>query len=470
MSPDEPPGRGDSVNTISDSTVRVDSDVSPRPFGLGDILLVTGEGRLQTFSLDRREIVIGRAPDCDVVVDHRTLSRRHARLTLGPVPTIQDLDSKNGVLVARQLRRGGEPVRLQVGEGFGIGAFTFVLMYASHGRAGSEVPPGPEPLRILDPMPEQATPLVQDIAASDATVLILGETGVGKEVLANTIHQLSGRSGPMVRINCAALSESLLESELFGHEKGAFTGATSAKPGLLESAQGGTVFLDEVGELPPALQAKLLRALEAREVLRVGSVKPIEIDARFVAATNRDLVDEVAAGRFRSDLYFRLDGISLHIPPLRERRHVIVRLAMTFLADGEREAPRLTTEAATALEHHDWPGNVRELRAAMQRAVLLARGGEIGAAHLPLAQTARLAERMAAPARAAAVPAAAADPTDDDVPAGLSPEEREERARIIEVLQACAGNQTRAARELGMSRTTLVGRLKLYRIPRPRRR
>ena len=304
---------------FSETTVSVDSDTSPGSLaGPGDVLLVTGEGRLQTFPLDREELIIGRAPDCDVVLDHRTLSRHHARLRVSPVAAIQDLDSTNGVSVGREQRQGGDPVQLEIGETFRIGPFTFVLLHASAGREPSISSSGPEPLRIVDPAPERASSLVCDIAASDATVLILGETGVGKEVLAQTIHSLSGRSGPMVRINCAALSESLLESELFGHERGAFTGATTAKPGLLESAEGGTVFLDEVGELPPALQAKLLRALEAREVLRLGSIKPITIDARFIAATNRDLVGEVAAGRFRSDLYFRLDGmLAAHPAPAR---------------------------------------------------------------------------------------------------------------------------------------------------------
>jgi two-component system, NtrC family, response regulator AtoC len=214
------------------------------------------------------------------------------------------------------------------------------------------------------------------------------------------------------------------------------------------------VFLDEVGELPLALQAKLLRAVEAREVLRIGALRPIAIDVRFVAATNRDLAAEVAAGRFRADLFYRLDGMSLWIPPLRERRAQIAPLALTFLeAARARVAPAFLRE----LEQHDWPGNVRELKAACERAVLLARGQEIEPRHL-------MVGRAATPGAAAPddAPAAGAPPS-------LTPEQLRDRARIVEALEACAGNQTRAAKQLGISRTTMAARLALYRIPRPQR-
>jgi two-component system response regulator AtoC len=286
--------------------------------------------------------------------------------------------------------------------------------------------------------------LADRAAAGTINVLIVGETGVGKEVLARRIHQLSPRADrPFVAVNCAALSEALFESELFGHERGAFTGAAQAKPGLLETAPGGTVFLDEVAELPPALQAKLLRVLETREVLRVGSVRPRPIDVRFVAATNRDLEGEVARGTFRRDLYFRLNGMTLAIPPLRERRQEIPGLCRRFLAElcataGRRRAPRLTDEAREHLQARRWPGNVRELRNAIERALLLAPGDEITPEHLA---------------------------TDPEAP----PPIEDERERILRVLGACAGNQSRAARQLGISRKVLIARLDAYGVARPRK-
>ncbi len=299
---------------FSETTVSVDSDTSPGSLaGPGDVLLVTGEGRLQTFPLDREELIIGRAPDCDVVLDHRTLSRHHARLRVSPVAAIQDLDSTNGVSVGRERRQGGDPVQLEIGETFRIGPFTFVLLHASAGREPSISSSGPEPLRIVDPAPERASSLVCDIAASDATVLILGETGVGKEVFAQPIHELSG-VGAVSWPSTAGRSRSpCSRASCSGTRRGAFTGAIGAKPGLLETASGGTVFLDEVGEMPPALQVKLLRVLEERGCCAsAASSRPI--DVRFIAATNRDL-REVADGRFRADLFFRLDGITLHDPP-----------------------------------------------------------------------------------------------------------------------------------------------------------
>jgi two-component system, NtrC family, response regulator AtoC len=467
MVPSDPPPRDGAATTISTEPGVQD------PVSVGGMLLVSGQGRLQPYRIHAREVVIGRAPDCDVVINDRMLSRRHAILRLGSPVTVQDLGSTNGTRVARRVCRGGEPVVLQDGESFHIGPFSFLLMRATSasdpsGRSGQGL------LRVIDPTFENATPILRDIACADATVLILGETGAGKEVLADTVHRLSGRSGPLMRINCAALAESLLESELFGHEKGAFTGATATKAGLLEAAQGGTVFLDEVGEMPASTQAKLLRALEAREVMRIGSTRPISIDARFIAATNRDLAAEVEAGRFRRDLYFRLDGITVHLPPLRARRTMIVPLALKFLAAASARSgaarASLSSEVIDALQAHPWPGNVRELKAVIERAVLLAKGNDIGLEHLALSPPTPAPAPAAATAPAAA--SAAIPPPAEPDPGlyGLSPAELAERAHIIAELEACAGNQTRAAKRLGMSRTTLVTRLQHYRIPRPRGR
>ena len=300
-------------------------------------------------------------------------------------------------------------------------------------------------------------------------VLILGETGVGKEVLADWIHRHSSRArGPFVCINCAALSDALLESELFGYEKGAFTGAVQAKPGLLETAAGGTVFLDEIGEMPAALQTRLLRALESRQIVRVGGLAPRAIDVRFVAATNRDLETEVLSKTFRQDLYFRLNGISLTIPPLRERPEEIEPLARRFLAaaagPAKRRPPRLTPDALESLEAYAWPGNIRELRNVVERALLFAEGNEIAAEHLPVEKM-RLSRLVAAspPSASAAVPVAL-----DPSPAkSLSPAEEAEYRKIVAALAEHGYNQTRAAKALGISRGTLIQRMKRYGIKRP---
>ncbi|HET6337093.1 MAG TPA: sigma-54 dependent transcriptional regulator [Polyangiales bacterium] len=290
------------------------------------------------------------------------------------------------------------------------------------------------------------------------SVLILGETGVGKELLAEAVHQHSGRTGRFVALNCAALNEHLLESELFGHEKGAFTGAISAKEGLLETADGGTLFLDEVGELPHATQVKLLRVLEERKVLRVGGRTARSLDIRLVAATHRDLEAAIDHGEFRADLYYRLNGIALNVPPLRERKADIEALARHFVARAARESrrenvPQLSEPVLRVLLAYHWPGNIRELRNVLERAVLLCDGDELTLAHLP--------PKLAQPP--------AAGPEREDELAQLSRRMEEvERQRIIDALTRCGGNQTQAAELLGVSRRTLVTRLSQYNLPRPR--
>jgi transcriptional regulator with GAF, ATPase, and Fis domain len=441
-------------------------DAEPSAPAGSDVLVVVGNGDLATVALGDRDLVIGRGADCDVVVDHRSLSRRHAILRPGPPATVQDLGSTNGTRVAGQIYRGGAPVGLDPGEGFHVGPIAFLIVRrpALHAPTAS----GADLLRVLDPTPDGVTPFVRDLARAGVNVLILGETGVGKEVLASTIHALSGRSGALTRINCAALSESLLESELFGHEKGSFTGAAAQKTGLIEAADRGTVFLDEVGELSPTIQAKLLRVVEQREVLRIGATRPTSLDVRFLAATNRDLLAEVDAGKFRRDLFFRLDGIELVIPPLRERRALIGPLARSFLDQARTHAGRpglqLDPDAVAALDAHGWPGNVRELKAVIERAVLLARSDRIGIRHLAFAR--RAPEPVAAPP---ATPPAAPPRILDGAPDDLGDDQRSERDRMVRTLDACAGNQTRAAKQLGISRSTLVTKLTLYRIRRPRR-
>jgi two-component system response regulator AtoC len=293
-------------------------------------------------------------------------------------------------------------------------------------------------------------------------VLIVGETGAGKEVLAESIHRLSPRRDqPFVCINCAALADSLLESELFGYDKGAFTGAVQAKPGLLEMASAGTLFLDEIGEMSLVLQAKILRAIETREVMRVGATRPRKVDVRFVAATNRDLEEEIAGKRFREDLYFRLNGITLAIPPLRERVEEIAPLAALFLERAARQtalpAPPLSSEAVAQLRGYEWPGNIRELRNVMERALLLSSGGTITPEHIPLDKLLRARRQPPAPPPAATPPG----------PVATTMLEIERQA-ILDALVRCAGNQTRAAELLGIPRRTFCKRLSAYNIPRPR--
>jgi two-component system, NtrC family, response regulator AtoC len=310
---------------------------------------------------------------------------------------------------------------------------------------------------VIDPAMQELYRVLERVAQGTIAVLLIGETGVGKEALAEAVHQRSPRKeGPFVRLNCAAISETLVESELFGHEKGAFTGAEKMKPGLFEVAHRGTLFLDEVGELPMTAQAKLLRVIEQREVQRVGGVKPIPIDVRFVSATNRDLRDEIARGRFREDLFYRLAGVTLVVPPLRERTSEIEPLARMFAEDTSREMglrpPRIREEALEYLRRYSWPGNIRELRNMIERAVLLATGDQIDPEHLEL-------DKLAT---------AWVDAKDSR--AKLTPEDEAERQRIMRAIDRCAGNQTRAAEVLGVSRQTLTKWLTRYAVPRPRKK
>ena len=305
------------------------------------------------------------------------------------------------------------------------------------------------------------------VARGDISVLILGETGVGKDVLARSLHDRSPRAAkPFLRINCAALPEALLESELFGYERGAFTGAVQSKPGLLQTARGGSVFLDELGELAPRLQAKLLQVLETREITALGSTTVKPIDVRFLSATNRDLEAEALSGQFRSDLYYRIAAYTAVIPPLRERREDILALAQEFARAAAARlgiAPtRIRDDAAMRLLDYAWPGNIRELRNVIERAAVLSEGRAIGPEHLPLDRM-RGVVLVNRPATAPEVSEAV--PVSD-----LSAVELAERNRILEALAQSAGNQSRAAELLGVSRSTLLNRLDAYRIRRPRKR
>ncbi|MBL8983170.1 MAG: sigma-54-dependent Fis family transcriptional regulator [Gemmatimonadetes bacterium] len=292
--------------------------------------------------------------------------------------------------------------------------------------------------------------LAETVAPTESTVLIQGESGTGKEVIARYVHELSLRSeGAFLSINCGALPESLLESELFGHVKGSFTGAHKDKGGLFSAAAKGTFFLDEIGETTAATQVKLLRVLQHREVIPVGATEAQPIDTRLLAATNRDLEDEIRRGAFRRDLYYRLNVIAIHLPALRERAEDIPLLADAFLikqASARGEVPKTLSESALdALVHYPWPGNVRELENALERAVILCPGEEIDASHLPEKLTSRSPDRLVEQRETP-------NPTLDAI----------ERAYIMWILQSEGGNKTRAAETLGIDPSTLHRKLQRF--------
>ncbi len=298
---------------------------------------------------------------------------------------------------------------------------------------------------------QQVFDLIRQVANSTATVLIEGESGTGKELVAKALHQLSGRkNNRFMAVHCAALSPQLLESELFGHERGAFTGATSKRIGRFEEANHGTIFLDEIGEIDPATQVKLLRALGSRTIQRVGSNQEIQVDVRVIAATNKILEEQVAKGDFREDLFFRLNEVPIPLPPLRDRKEDIPALAASFIQETAKENKKktkgLTAEANEALQRYDWPGNVRELRTAMVYAVTLARGERIGLKDLP-------------PRVLGGNPRALLGTGFGTADLNL---ERMEKRLIEAALKQCQGNRTEAAKKLGISRRTLHRKINEY--------
>jgi DNA-binding NtrC family response regulator len=456
------------------ATARAPGTISPltdrsnetRPMSSsGPRVVVVWEGGMLTRPLPARgALAIGRGAGCEILVDHPSVSRRHAMLHVGPRLAIEDLSSANGTRVGGRPLTPGAVVALDPVQVVEIGDALLSIQ---------GVRPDDGSVRTLESMAEVHR-LLALVAPGTISVLLLGETGVGKEVMAERVHRGSTRAaGPFVRLNCAAFSEQLVESELFGHERGAFTGAMSSKPGLLEAADGGTMFFDEVAELTPALQAKLLRVLEAGEVTRVGALRPRRIDVRYVCATNRDLVAACAARVFRDDLYHRLNGITIRIPPLRQRRDEIMPLARAFAEEafaalGKPPVP-ISDAARVRLEEHPWPGNVRELKKSIERAVLLCHGKQIEIADLRLDEPGPSSEAAVAPV----TPVTLAPPSSRAEPTG-APDLRSdlaslERARIVAALAEHAGNQTRAAAALGISRRTLVSRMEAYGLPRPRK-
>jgi two-component system response regulator AtoC len=430
---------------VSDATTKL---LSGQSDGAPSLLVITSEAPTVVPIADGKEIRIGRGSNADIVIDDSSLSRLHAVFRMHDgVLEVEDLDSSNGTTLRGARAKPGVPIVLAIGDTVHLGAVLVVVQV----RSGS----------VADRLRPSASAgtgneLVGRVAASTISVLLLGETGVGKEVMAERLHALSPRKErPLVKLNCAALMASVLESELFGHEKGAFTGAVKDKPGLVESADGGTLFLDEIGEADLSIQTKLLRVLESRETQRIGALRPRIVDVRFIAATNRVPAEQIARGTLRADLYYRLAGFTITIPPLRDRMHELPALATELLA--RHGAFTLEPKALARLHHHAWPGNVRELRNVLDRAVVLTDSPRITAQVIETALAAEPLAHVATPAPAA--PAVPPAPSVEDP----------ERARILGVLEQCGGNQSVAAEKLGMSRRALVYRLQAWGLTKYRR-
>jgi two-component system, NtrC family, response regulator AtoC len=417
-------------------------------------LVVLLDGEVISHPLPRLgDVVVGRTTSCAIQIDDPGISRRHFALHIGAETTVTDLGSKNGIVVRGRRVERNQTVALEPGDVLQAGRVLVLLQTDIAADAPDEQAADAHiPVIVEGGSLAQLWEVTRRVAKTPISVLITGETGVGKEVFAEAIHRQSPRAKrPFIRLNCAALPEALLESELFGHERGAFTGAGNRKLGLLETADGGTVFLDELGEMGPSVQAKLLQVIEEKLVRRVGALKANPIDVRFIAATNRDLEIAVQQGAFRRDLLFRLNGISLAIPPLRERVDEIEPLARNFLRAryeefGLRKPPELTEEAKAALQSYSWPGNIRELKNVIERALVLCRDGQITAEDLRLEVT---------------------DTAPFVKPAAL--DGSSEANELVEVLARFAGNQSRAAKALGIARSTLIARMERHGIPRPRK-
>ncbi|CAN5897830.1 hypothetical protein BH11MYX4_BH11MYX4_58340 [soil metagenome] len=486
-------------------------------------LIVFVGGQVISHALPRAgEIVIGRGEDAGIRIDHATVSRRHATLLLGGEVCIVDHGSFNGTSMGGKKVPPNTPTPVGLSTIVELGETMIVVQVegsapvtASRSLGQSQALPPPMP--DVSPGMQHLYRLVDNVAQSNITVIVRGETGAGKEIVSEEIHKRSARAhGPLVKLNCAALPEHLLEGELFGYERGAFTGATQAKAGLIESADGGTLFLDEIGEMPLPTQAKLLRVVESREVMRLGSLRPKTVDVRFVAATHRDLEEMVSRGLLRQDLYYRLAGVTLVVPPLRDRVEEIPKLAtdfvLRFCAEAHRPAIPISGQAMAILKSYAWPGNVRELRNVIERAVVFCKGTAIAPEHLglPVDRLSRPPGRLSVPGSgpgsnrqppsvppippphpfggATAFGATTLDPPKTVPPGGGAPPPAEhgstmafgsgslphemevlERQRILDALARCGGNQTQAAEMLGISRRTLLRRLDEYAVPRPRK-
>ena len=421
-------GRGYAVNTVTDGRAALDAlRAESFDVALLDIVMPELDG-LEVLKQVRADVD---PPEVIIITGNGTIETAISAMKLGAYDYMSKPYRMAEIDVL--VRRAWEKRRL---------ARENVLLQSQLQRAGgsNEIDTEYAPLiAVLE--------MVARVAASDSPVLITGESGTGKELVAHMLHRLSGRSGPFVDVSCAALSEGPLESELFGHERGAFPGADERKLGLMELAAGGSLFLDEISELSPKLQGKLLRALEQRSFYRVGGTQKVEVDVRVIAATNRDLADRVTDGLFRDDLYYRVNAIAVELPPLRDRTVDIPLLARQFLRQfGRGAALSLSSDAIELLQKYSWPGNVRELKNVMERAALLAQGPQIRAGDLPLQLP-------------GAHPTPVSSPT-------ISLEELERR-HIETVLHNTNWHQGKAATALGISSKTLYRKIREYNFRRP---
>ncbi len=484
----------------------------PPPPGEGDeaegelelTLFVSCQGGVSNVPLRTdKPSVIGRDVTSDIVIPDESVSRKHAVIVPGNPPRLEDLGSTNGTFLLGREIESNVSHDFPVGSVAQIGMATVALQrMRSPSSALGELPTAPPPPPtmqidgervVVDPMMQSLYRALATVGPTTLSVLILGETGTGKEVFAEAVHQRSRReSRPFLKLNCGALPESILESELFGHERGAFTGAVTSKPGLFEAADGGTVFLDEVGELTRATQVKLLRVLETGEVIRIGSVKPKKVDVRLVSATNRNLNQLVASSEFRMDLLFRINGFTVTLPPLRSRPADIPALARHFAARaamrGGMRTLEFTKAALDALAQYPWPGNIRELRNVIDRSIALCPPEavviDVGELLLPTLEESLVAAPVpvfsdSPMADSAMMESVRLRPMKVDVSAAFAREEltqptlRErlqifEREQIEQALETSGGHQGRAAQLLGISRRTLFNKMEQLGIRRPR--
>ncbi len=435
------------------TTAVVDPALIPASEPLAGRFLVVRDGERVTF-LDlpaQGEWSIGRDRAGTICLDDVGVSRRHARLRISSAVVVEDLGSRNGTQVnGRVLNREASPI--ETGDVIQIGGCQLFFAFRTDPNAPalSAARSQPDGAILADPEMARVYGNVKKVAPMPTTVLVLGETGAGKDVLARQLHAWSPRAAkPFVRVNCAGIPETLLVSELFGHERGAFTGADRRRAGYFEAAQGGTLFLDEIGELSPGAQVKLLHVLENHALVRLGGTEELAVDVRVVCATHRDLKALVEADQFRADLYFRISAFVVRIPPLRERGLEIKLLALDFarrLAEQlSRPAPQIAADAIELLTAYRWPGNVRELRNAIEHAFTMAEGGTLRAEHFATELKGGAQTRPA------------------EAPSSRSRLNDEERRAILSALAAEGGNQTRAASRLGMPRRTLVYKLARWR-------
>jgi transcriptional regulator with PAS, ATPase and Fis domain len=467
--------------TVTDVLVDVPGPLPVRVY----LVVFAKEGPGHVLDLeDGGEVSFGRTPGATIVIDDPRISRKHATIRrVGGDVLVRDLGSRNGTKVRTEILRNAEKL-VTAGDTIHVGPAEIVVAAVTRDdariAARSERPPQPEerapesvdraslaaqePIEdvafafdsvvVADPVMQKVFRLARRLGQAPTTVLVAGETGTGKEVVAEQIHRWSPRaSGPFVRLNCASLAENLLESELFGHEKGAFTGADRRKIGFVEAAIGGTLLLDEIGEMPLALQAKLLRVIETKQVVRLGGTSEVPVDVRFLCATHRNLKQEVSTGTFREDLYYRISTFTLQIPPLRERPAEITLFAELFASHVAQRmgvpAPKIALDASESLLKHAWPGNVRELRNAIEHAVVMAEEGTVRAEHLP--------ESVLRPSEPMPIESARA----------MKEQFAEvEKKNVEAALAAEGGNQTRAAKRLGITRRMLIYKMAKFGIRR----